>query len=368
MTARIASVALTIVTSLLLVPILLGIFFTLGTQISLPGQKQNGSMWVQRGEGPVSLADGRPDIAPNPDTRSRLYVHVRHLKLSDRALNVLISAAVPTLAPISSQSPPTLSLLLFEPTDTGAAGSSRTCGSRIPSAVQRISLSSQASSVTTSPNASAVTDLPIRGNPDGYPTDRYSLSFCAAVEVGAPQGASLINLLTVLVEADQELLDHELWVNPEVEGRGAGTDASATTPTHLVALSISRNGIQQGFAYAMIALPFLMGVGLVVLTFFVKDAVPKNASQALVGLSAIVLTILPLRAVLVPSEVASVAGVTLADYILGAELVGLVVIAMLRGTLDVWGRSPEVGAARSGFVNAHASAESQKVQLDRSYP
>lgn len=273
---------------------------------SVPG----GTVLVPRGGGPFRMSDGKVDKLES-QLRNRIYLHVRDIDLAHRMLDVQVSYA---LAPETSSTgaAPSLSLLLFEPTDTGASAS--TCGNRVPAAVERIRISDASSVFSTSSNASVNGQLPVDGDPARYPSDQYTLSICAGVQIG--DQPALLNNVEFLIEAERELQDHDIYIKPTYDG--------GSQPTELISIVIWRNGIQQWFAYAMALLPLL------ILAAF-SIAVPREHTKivdVMTGVAATFLTVLPLRQVLIPTEVSNVAGITRVDYILGLDLSLMVVLVL----------------------------------------
>jgi hypothetical protein len=275
----------------------------------------SGATLVPRDGGPYRLSDGKPD-QPQSSRSERIYIHVRDLNLATRELDVQVSYAPPSgQVSTASTTSPNVRLLLYEPTDTGVAARPPNCGDRVPAAVQQIQMSEASSVFSNASNASVNGRLPVKGNPAMYPTDEYSLTLCAGLQIA--QSPGLLTDVVFLVQAEPELQDHEVFMTP--------SHGDAPKPTQLISLLIERNGVQQAFSYAMALLP------LVIMAAFFGTIIISNTEpvNALAGAAAIFLTILPLRQVLIPSEVSNVAGVTRVDYLLGLELAAMVVVFMV---------------------------------------
>lgn len=273
----------------------------------------SGASLVPRDGGPYRLSDGERDQTQSSQSQ-RIYIHVRDLNLATRELDVQVSYAPPSgQVSTASATTPNVRLLLYEPTDTGVEAQPLNCGDRVPTAVQQIQVSEASSVFSNASNASVNGRLPIKGNPASYPTDEYSLTLCAGLQI-ADSPSLLTNV--VLAQAEPELQDHELFIKPMQGDR--------TKPTQLISLLIERNGIQQTFSYAMAVLPVVIMVA-----FFLSLKSDSDHVNALTGAAAIFLTILPLRQVLIPTEVSNVAGVTRVDYLLGLELSAMVFAFMV---------------------------------------
>ena len=283
----------------------------------------SGGSLVPRDGGPYRLSDGEQDQAQSSQSQ-RIYIHVRDLNLATRELDVQVSYAPPSnQVSTASATTPNVRLLLYEPTDTGVEAQPLNCGDRVPTAVQQIQVSEASSVFSNASNASVNGRLPIKGNPASYPTDEYSLTLCAGLQIA--DSSSLLPDVVFLVQAEPELQDHELFIKPM---RG-----DSTKPTQLISLLIERNGVQQAFSYAMALLPLVIMVA-----FFATVKSETDTVSALTGAAAIFLTILPLRQVLIPTEVSNVAGVTRVDYLLGLELSAMVGVFMVFSATGRLGR------------------------------
>lgn len=85
---------------------------------------------------------------------------------------------------------------------------------------------------------------------------------------------------------------------------------------------ISRGSSTTWFVWLILSLPILLGLAIL-LRGFLRE---PTGSETLIGLGAILIAILPLRAVVVPADVR---GLSLVDYILGSEMALLALVAVI---------------------------------------
>jgi hypothetical protein len=157
--------------------------------------------------------------------------------------------------------------------------------------------------------------LPVWGWPNRFPSDFYELTIDPQVWfsgrivlVGSSFASSTVVPARTVISPDFGLGDHTLT-------------AVEDSPTQqlVVGLVIGRSPLYQVTVYLVALLPLLLGV--VVVHASVRQGAMKRASGPVFDLGVIgglivaMLAILPLRAVLVPTEL-SATGLTLVDYIL----------------------------------------------------
>ncbi|WP_326665556.1 hypothetical protein [Streptomyces canus] len=174
----------------------------------------------------------------------------------------------------------------------------------------------QAGSFTSSP-----VTLPVSGSPNRFPSDVYRLAINDP-EVSIPFGITLVRKssdstiysfripVTVTLAIDPGLADHTVTA---FESRQKDPRA--------IGLIIDRPPLEKVTIYLVALLPLLLG-GIVAHVSLRRRLSAFDPAFA-AGLIAVILTILPLRSVLVPGNLSSV-GLTLVDDIL---ITGILVIA-----------------------------------------
>ncbi|MFF0893003.1 hypothetical protein [Streptomyces sp. NPDC003278] len=166
--------------------------------------------------------------------------------------------------------------------------------------------------------------LPISGSPERYPSDAYYLS------VNSPQVTLASNVSLYAKKYKSAFGEARLptAVNLGI-GRGlpdqvATFSESGNMHPRVLALTFERPVLEKATIYLMAMLPLVLGV--VVSHISLRRHLASFDLGNAAGLIALILTILPLRSVLMPSDLASI-GLTLVDYIL---IIGvLVMTAML---------------------------------------
>jgi hypothetical protein len=171
--------------------------------------------------------------------------------------------------------------------------------------------------------------IPLSGKPELYPDDTYNLyvsleAFLDQTHIGgsddSPPAFANTRFNTDSISG---------WIFNQHQGGKLGSELN---------LSISRDPRTVAYIHVFALIPFAFGLLFLHLLFFNPGTRSSPLGDFLVALSASTLAILPLRAVLVPSEIA---GVTRVDYLLGFGLVVLVAIGMLRYAYDLWSQRPE---------------------------
>jgi hypothetical protein len=162
--------------------------------------------------------------------------------------------------------------------------------------------------------------LPVSGWPNRFPSDVYDLDMNDPGIASLPDSVVLItnNTIfagvptTVTIGADPGLADHTVTISEYSSTNGPVID-----------LHIGRPGLYQTTVYIVALLPLLLGI--VVWHIWFNRKQPSFDLGFIAGLIAAMLAILPLRAVLVPTDLDTV-GLTLVDDIL---LLGVLLIAVL---------------------------------------
>jgi hypothetical protein len=174
--------------------------------------------------------------------------------------------------------------------------------------------------------------IALRGAPQDYPDDRYTATNSIG-GIGVPfkfgwrdreSGEYLQGLppVKVLVEIDPSMAGKRVEY-------AIRSDPNATT------VEITRDGPTRAYVYAIAAVPFVLAILLGRVWLFRAEGAPFQ--EVLVGLSAVLLTILPLRAVLVPPELS---GLTRMDYLLGVELLLLLLVGVVQFLRSTWSSKP----------------------------
>jgi hypothetical protein len=198
--------------------------------------------------------------------------------------------------------------------------------------------------------------LPVSGSPTRFPSDEYvlgsspRLTLPNGVVLATPAAGDPVNTrsgvpATVILFADAVFGDS--WVTASQSGQG-------------IALVIRRPSFYQLTVYLMALLPLLLGV--VVMHVSVRQAPLSRPKRpvldlgVIAGLIAAMLAILPLRAVLVPTDL-DMTGLTLLDYILVLDVLVIAAFLFFQYAWLVWtprmpGRADAPGspaeAARQG--------------------
>jgi hypothetical protein len=169
--------------------------------------------------------------------------------------------------------------------------------------------------------------LPLLGNEEDYPFDQYSLS--ARIDLALPQALILkapgrpplssVPLRIELVAAN-DLRGYR--VTAGTRGRNASGLGVASTG---VAIRLRRVHRTQAYVIALLTIPLLL---IAVLAVASRRRRAGDAN-VVIGAAAVLLALLPIRAVLVPADVASL---TLVDWALGAEVALLALLVVWRET------------------------------------
>jgi Domain of unknown function (DUF4436) len=172
----------------------------------------------------------------------------------------------------------------------------------------------------------------VNANPQSFPLDTYAVSFNATMDL--PQGLSLNGRRTIDPSIDA-------GVDPDLEGYDFGLYILRGRLFHSispVAVVVSRDDVTRIFAILLALTPLLLIAALVVAVVSLR---PRESGRDLVtGAAAILVALLPIRAVLVPSDLP---GITLVDLALGWE-VGLLT------ALTAWTASNLIGGTRRSAV------------------
>ena len=159
--------------------------------------------------------------------------------------------------------------------------------------------------------------IAVSGWPNRFPSDSYQLTMTPFVTL--PMGVNLSggsNVPTYLIiTADPSLADHTL----------TAAEDSPNQPL-VVGLVISRSPRYQLTIYIVALLPLLLG--LVVVHIWLRRKQPIFDLGFIAGLIAVMLAILPLRAVLIPADLSTI-GLTLVDdiLVLGVLLISVMLFA-----------------------------------------
>ena len=172
--------------------------------------------------------------------------------------------------------------------------------------------------------------LPLTATPDRYPLDTYALrgelvvSFGhSALPVGyAPHGQLLVppHLLPSRVQVFKGT-----DISPLVIRASALATIPALISPIVISLELVRTGTAKLFVAVILTIPMILALLLAIdLLGAPEKARGRIGPEALTGVTAVLLAILPIRIVLVPSALSTL---TLVDYILGLEMAVLAAVA-----------------------------------------
>jgi hypothetical protein len=157
--------------------------------------------------------------------------------------------------------------------------------------------------------------LPIVGDPRQFPGDLYLLDMALGLWRAGPSGAPAPLLLSIAI--DDGMADYDVFL------LGSPAPAAGFDEVRLVLL---RNGYEQVAVYAVLAVPLILGIVLMHVFFLSHLPSANFATDFLIPLAGLMLTILPLRSVLVPAQIG---GTTRIDYVLGYEALILLAFAIV---------------------------------------
>jgi hypothetical protein len=173
---------------------------------------------------------------------------------------------------------------------------------------------SQASTDGGAPQPIGSVTIPLEGYPRRYPLDEYQASIIVSIS-----GTCVIMNPTVEVLADPGVGNFD-WssAQPNTSTGSAmavtkGQQAICSPAAYPVAIAAHRPATTRLFVLALIAIPLLL---IVLLSLRLSDGTPRSI-DGLVGVTAIMLAILPIRTVLVPGDITSL---TLVDFALATEM------------------------------------------------
>lgn len=170
--------------------------------------------------------------------------------------------------------------------------------------------------------------VPVDGDPAMYPLDTYSTNIDPAITSASIAMLRRPVSLSVVMQTDPGVSGFE-WSSAS-QRAVAGAPTSIYTnpaPVALIEEPISLEG-RRAVTTRLFVL-CLVGVPLVLIALMVAAlaTTPPRSAGTLVGVVAIMLAILPIRSVLVPSEISSL---TLVDFALALEMAALAAGAALR--------------------------------------
>jgi hypothetical protein len=166
----------------------------------------------------------------------------------------------------------------------------------------------------SSPQPIGSVTLPLQGYPRLYPFDHYASTIAARVS-----GTCTVDVLHVEVFADPGV-DSFNWSSASpsssigsavAETKGGPVLCGGTA--YPVAIAAKRPATTRLFVLALVAIPLLL---IAMLGLRLSEGAPRSI-DGLVGVTAIMLAILPIRTVLVPSDITSL---TLVDFTLATEM------------------------------------------------
>jgi hypothetical protein len=176
-------------------------------------------------------------------------------------------------------------------------------------------------------------DLPLElsGDPQQYPSDIYRVS--ATVSLELPDGievkslpSEFVHMVSTSVQAALALRGKDIYYIPQ------DTDTEEVDLRDLQ-FGIVRDFWSQTFIYSVLFTPLLLALVIGDLIRRMGLRRPESAAVVLIGLAAVLLTLLPLRAVLVPPDIPDL---TRVDRALTAELMLFLSIFVLGYSRSIW--------------------------------
>jgi len=255
--------------------------------------------WVSAPSSSVQLADPAsvPDARASQDkpcspTQLALFLHLSKLDIVDESLDVDVSGCV-------GQDDAYLV--------RGRTKHPRTIVS-IPGLDSTLSLG--LTDLNAVPQHLGAVSIPINGDPRRYPLDVYRTTIPLSID--APSQA-LYQSLTIQVRADPGVGGFNWSFARPLTGYTYSPNRLRTVfISQPLAVKAARPAGTQLFVLCLVLVPFVLGVLAVPLLW----TRPRTV-DGLVGVTGIMLAILPIRTVLVPGEIGSL---TLVDFALGSEM------------------------------------------------
>jgi hypothetical protein len=174
--------------------------------------------------------------------------------------------------------------------------------------------------------------VPVAVRPDRYPLDWYATqgSFGVGLIYNSPPpvGFRIVTHGTPSVVTKALPCRVQVLADPDLSPLTLEASASPCTfPGGELSLQLHRPGETQLFVLVVALIPFVVEV-LLGLALLRRRAPRANGigAEVFVGVTAVLLAILPIRLVLVPTDIT---GLTLVDYILGTEMAVLAAFAFL---------------------------------------
>jgi len=171
----------------------------------------------------------------------------------------------------------------------------------------------------------------LHGQPDMYPGDWYWLESEVYIElpdslwVHEPAGDFQSVLpMQLFVAAGIEMADKDIVVKQEEDPNGYFSTLD---------LMIRRDSRTRTYTYGMALLPTLLGLLLWHMLVVSRNRKEQSPGTFMLEAAAVMLAVMPLRAVLVPPDAQ---GLTRVDLILGFGLVVIVSAVLVKYSMDVW--------------------------------
>lgn len=157
------------------------------------------------------------------------------------------------------------------------------------------------------------------GNPQDYPLDEYSLDLGAVARL---DGAVVYHRHG----SNGKAFELPLTVSAVAATDMRGLRAEQRGDGHVeIAIRLTRRAPTKAFVISLLLIPLLLTAVLAQTTKSRK----AESTETVVGAAAVLLALLPIRAVLVPSDIA---GLTLVDYALAFEMALLAALVVWRET------------------------------------
>jgi hypothetical protein len=187
-------------------------------------------------------------------------------------------------------------------------------GSTFTARLDRIAVAQTSSTNSAAPQPIGSVTIPLEGYPRRYPLDQYQASIGVSIS-----GTCAAMAPTIEVLADPGVGNFD-WSSAQPNaGTGSaiavtkGQQPICSSAAYPVAIAAHRPATTRLFVLALVAIPLLL---IVLLSLRLSDGTPRSI-DGLVGVTAIMLAILPIRTVLVPGDITSL---TLVDFALATEM------------------------------------------------
>jgi hypothetical protein len=191
--------------------------------------------------------------------------------------------------------------------------------------------------------------LPLAAAQQRYPFDWYAGGATVAVEVEYPAKEVIEGRLQATEEYEGQRFELALvngqQLAPFVLSASANMSTTKPVPAVRIALCWQREGVTRLYVLVIALLPLILGLLFFVVLFSSRlSARAPVGPELIAGVAAVLLGVLPIRTVLVPSEISTL---TLLDYWLGLEMAVLVALPCFAVWRALGREKPGVAEPRS---------------------